>query len=119
MRRNGSPLNSSRVARTLLVIALGSLTAVAAWAQSAYFSGPSISKVSAPAKFSGKGFAPNTSVMVMVKAPGGTESGYSAVTGADGAFSYQLVPNQTGPYSIKVADSGGRPLATAALAVLP
>ena len=41
--------------KPLAVLAIGAVAVVGAMAQSAYFSGPSVSKVSAAAQFSGKG----------------------------------------------------------------
>lgn len=110
---------SVRTARSL-VLGLGALIlAAAAMAASPYFSGPSVAKPAAATKFDGKGFAPNSAVTVVVTSPSGATTSVGAVTGADGALSYTLVPSQTGAYSITVADSGGRALAKAVVAVLP
>lgn len=105
--------------RPLAMLVALALVAVSAWAQSLYFSGPSTTQLQVPTKFSGKGFVPNASVTVMIKAPSGSEAGYSAVTGPDGAFSYTLIATEAGAYTITVTDSGGRVLVSAAVAARP
>lgn len=104
-----------KVLLTLTAIAFSALT----WAGTPSFSGPSITKPATPAQFQGLGFAPNAALTVLVKAPGGATSGFGAVAGPNGDFSYTLVAAQTGAYTVTVTDSGGRPLATATVAVLP
>lgn len=97
----------------------GALVTGSALAAGQYFSGPSVAKPSVGTTFSGKGFAPNAALTVMVKQPDGSTAGYSAVAAADGSFAYTLVPVQKGAHTLTVTDSGGRPLATAVFAVLP
>jgi hypothetical protein len=110
-----------QAAKSLSMLLVGAALAATAtaWAATPFFSGPSIAKPSTQAPFVGKGFTPNTSLTVMIKAPSGTAAGYSVVTDATGEFSYLLLPTQTGAYTITITDSGGRALATAAVAVLP
>jgi hypothetical protein len=96
-----------------------SLLALPAAAGSAAFSGPSIAKLGDPAKFNGQGFAPNVALTVMVKAPSGTAAGFSTVANGDGAISYVLVAQVLGAHELTVTDTGGRPLASAMVSVLP
>lgn len=104
---------------SLSTLLAGAVLATGAWAGTPFFSGPSMAKASAPAQFQGGGFAPNAAVTVMIKSPSGAASGYGAVTGAAGELRYTLVAAQAGPYTLTVTDSGGKPLATATVAVLP
>ena len=117
---NRTPLRSllGPTLRSLLLLTVSGVS-VGASAGSPYFSGPSVTKVSAPAAFAGNGFVPNASVTVMVEAPGGSKAGYSAVTAADGSFHYTLVPAHAGAYKVVVTDSGGRPLASTMVNAMP
>lgn len=99
-------ISALRSAAIALVIGCGALTASAA-ADRVYFSGPSIARVGAEQVFTGGKFKPNLPVTVMVKAPGGQESGYSAVTGADGSLSHAVLPDRRGLYQLKVMDAAG------------
>lgn len=119
MNRSTSSQLAGHVLKSLSMGLAGLSVAAGAWAGAPVLSGPSIAKASAPAQFQGQGFAANTAVTVMVKAPGGASAGYSAVTGAKGELAYTLVATQTGAHTVTVTDSGGRALATATVAVLP
>lgn len=112
-------LLQNRGARAAGLVLVGALVAGAALAADPYFSGPSMTKPSAATTFSGKGFAPNAALTVMVKAPDGSSAGYSAVAAADGAFSYTLTPVMRGAYTITVTDSSGKALASATVAAMP
>lgn len=105
--------------RAAAFVLAGAMATAAAWAADLYFSGPSMAKPAVGAKFSGKGFAPNAALTVVVKQPDGSAAGYSAVAAADGSFAYTLVPVQKGAYTLTVTDSGGRALASAVVAVQP
>jgi hypothetical protein len=105
--------------KLLSILATGACIVSSALAQNLYFSGPSLTKLSEPTKFSGNGFAPNAAVTVTINAPGGSAAGYSAVTDPNGAFSYTLVPTVEGVYTVAVADSGGRALASALVSARP
>lgn len=98
---------------TAIFAVAGLLMAAVATAATPYFSGPSIAKLAAGATFSGKGFAPNAAVTVMVRAPNGAEAGFSAVAAADGSFTYKYMPTIAGVYAITVTDSSGKALAKA------
>ncbi len=106
----------------LVALALGA-TAVGAQAQklspvAASLAGPSVVKSSTAAVYSGTGFAPNAALSTAVKAPGGIESHYSAVAGADGKLSYRLQPGTSGVYTITVLDSGGLALSSTRVNVI-
>ena len=103
---------------SVLVGLTGIASVTAARADAPHFSGPSMARPAAPTTFSGKGFAANAAVTVMVLAPSGAAAGFSAVTSADGALSYTLVPSQEGAYTITVTDSGGQALAKLVVAVM-
>jgi hypothetical protein len=107
------------VIKCLTALVLGGVAIVSARAETPFFSGPSITKLAAPTTFSGKSFAANAAVTVMLKSPDGSSAGYSAVTAADGSFKYTLTLPLPGAYTITVADSGGRTLASAVVAALP
>lgn len=76
-------------------------------------SGPSMARAAEVAEFNGRGFTPNAAVSIAIRAPGGAESVYGAVAGADGSLTYRLTPAAAGAYQIKVTDSGGRVIASA------
>lgn len=103
----------------VLALAIGMATLAASGAEQPFFSGPSVAKVSESVTFAGKSFAPGSAVTVFVKGPDGVSAGYSAVTGSDGGLKYTLVLRQGGTYTVTVADSGGRTLATAVVVALP
>lgn len=115
------PPRAARGRSRWLAMGLGAalLAGAAVAADPPFFSGPSMAKPSTPTVFAGKGFAPNASVTLMVRDPAGSTAGYSAVTNAEGALSYQLTPSQTGIYTLTVTDSGGRQLASATVSVRP
>jgi hypothetical protein len=100
-------------------LASGLLLCAAAFAAQPFFSGPSVAKIATEATFSGSGFTPNAAVTVMVKAPSGQASGYSAVVAADGSFSYRITPQSGGAYTLTVTDSSGKALASAVFSALP
>lgn len=100
-------------------LASGLLLCAAAFAAQPFFSGPSVAKIATEASFSGSGFTPNAAVTVMVKAPSGQASGYSAVVAADGSFSYRITPQSGGAYTLTVTDSSGKALASAVFSALP
>lgn len=96
----------------------GAALVTGAWAQQAYFSGPSMTRLQQAATFKGKGFAPNQAFNVAQESPAGT-SVAGVVSGADGALSYTLVPGVAGAYTLRVTDNAGQTLAKATVAVLP
>lgn len=115
-----TPLMARGRSRCLALGFSAALLAASAWAGDApFFSGPSMAKPATPTLFSGKGFAPNAAVTLMVRDPSGSTAGYSAVTSPEGVFSYQLLPSQAGIYTLTVTDSGGRQLASATVSVRP
>ncbi len=93
----------------IAVLALAS----SAWAAAPYFSGPSIVKVAAPTVYTGRGFAPNAAVTVIITTPqDGNAASYGAVAGPDGTLSYEVRPRVAGPHLVTVTDSGGRTIVT-------
>ena len=106
------------IACAVLSLAL-SASMTPARAEAPSFSGPSMARPSAPTMFSGRGFAANAAVTVMVQAPSGAAAGFGAVTQADGSFSYTLVPDQAGAYTLTVTNSAGKALTKAVVAVVP
>ncbi len=105
--------------RSASALTSGLLLCAVAFAAQPFFSGPSVAKIAAETTFSGKGFTPNAAVTVMVKAPNGQASGFSAVVDADGSFSYRITPQSGGAYTLTVTDSSGKALASAVFAALP
>lgn len=118
MSRSFARTAAPRFWRSLAAALTGAAFAAAALA-APFFSGPSVVKGKQAAQFSGKGFAPGSAVTVMVKSPSGNAAGYGAVATAQGEFQYTLQPTEQGAYTVTVTDSGGRPLASATVAVLP
>lgn len=110
-------ISALRSAAIALVIGCGALTASAA-ADRVYFSGPSIARAGAEQVFSGAKFKPNLPVTIMVKAPDGQESGYSAVTGADGSLTHAVLPDRRGLYLLRVLDATGAVIVKAQLNVV-
>lgn len=119
MSRNASSRLTIQSVMSISLTVAGVLFAASSWAQTAYFSGPSVTKLTQPTTFSGKGFAPNSALTVMIQAPSGSTQGYSAIASTDGSFNYTVTFSFQGPYQITVADSGGKTLAAASVAVLP
>jgi hypothetical protein len=110
------------VSLRLRVVGVAAVSAVAAglvWAQTASFSGPSITRVAEPATFNGGALPPNAALTVFVTAPGGSTSGFGVVSSAAGSLQYDFSANQLGTYTLTLTDSGGRALASAIIAVLP
>ena len=102
-------------ARIFSAMTLVAATAGAVQAQPAYLSGPSIASAKQAAIFRGANFAPNSAVTVMVKAPSGTEAGFSAVTDAEGKLVYEFVPTENGMYSLRVVSERGKALASSSI----
>jgi hypothetical protein len=110
-RRLSRSLAASVVLAASALLVMPSAIAAPSW------SGPSFSKVTANAKFSGRGFAANSAVSIAVIDPSGTEAHYGAVVSAKGTLAYRLRPTVTGTYQIKVLNSAGKVLRSAALNV--
>lgn len=117
MKKKGYSMAVSAVKSAALALA-GAALVTGAWAQQAYFSGPSMVRLQQAATFKGKGFAPNQAFNVAQESPAGT-SVAGVVSAADGALSYTLVPVVAGAYTLRVTDNAGQTLAKATLAVLP
>lgn len=83
------------------------------------FSGPSVTRTAESATFHGGALPPNSALTVFVTSPSGSVSGYGAVSGPSGAMQYIFSATTVGAYNLVLADSGGRTLATAVIAVLP
>lgn len=81
--------------------------------------GPSVLKVEEAATVSGTGLPANTAVTVVVVAPGGAKSSFSAVTDAKGRVDHRLAANASGRWEVLVLNTGGRELARTAIQFLP
>lgn len=112
-------LARSMRSRLAFATAAASLAAGLALAQAPSFSGPSIARVSESATFRGGALPPNAALTVFVTAPGGATAGYGAVADSSGALQYVFAASETGTYTLALADSGGRTLASAVIAVMP
>lgn len=87
--------------------------AASAMAAAPYFSGPSIVKVAAPVLYTGRGFAPNAALTVVVSTPqDGQSAAYGAVAAADGTLTYEVRARVAGPHVVTVTDTGGRAIVT-------
>lgn len=95
----------------LVVVWAGSTIPAAALAAGASIAGPSVVRQAQTAVFTGSGFAANAALSIAVTAPGGAESVFSAVSGADGTLRHTLSTGASGMHRLRVLDSAGRELA--------
>jgi hypothetical protein len=117
---------ASIAARTVVVLALGSVAALV-YAAGESLSGPSIAKAREPITFSGSSFTAGQALSVVVTAPSGAQAVYGAVASAEGKLNYQFVPTEVGVYAISVvaasndrnARSPGASLASARVVAQP
>lgn len=99
--------------RLATVAALTFSIATPVLAADVFFSGPSIAKANTAVTLSGGNFQPNSSVTLMVRAPGGQEAGYGAVVDPTGKVIYRITPTQAGAYTVTVTATSGQVLASA------
>lgn len=106
-RRIRQPLALALVALPLLCSA--QLTAKAA---APSLAGPSMVQASKGALFEGRGYKPNTSVSIALRAPSGVETQLSVMVSAEGTVSYRLPGAAAGQHKLSVLDSSGKALAS-------
>ncbi len=98
------------IARPLAVV----LVALPLWATAQSgpsIAGPSMVRASQVAVFVGRGFTANGALSVSITAPGGAETVYGTVAGADGTLSHPVAPRAAGAHTLKVLDPAGKVLA--------
>lgn len=100
---------------SMAVAVIAAITPIGAMAQAtaASIGGPSLVRTAQAATFTGQGFAANSALSISILAPGGSESVYGAVAGADGTLNYQISPRTVGVHQLRVLDSSGKVLAHA------